>query len=467
MAGINDRMTLTSPAIAKVKSMERDLKPLCTSYGTEFTMEFARAQSDGTISAEVLADLPNPHCSQSGKIQSGKVQSAFWNWHQIQIWLKELAKDDCYFNIGSLFRRCTPNSTAALCSSSSTVAFDSGTYSQELCHHLDWALFEVNDRRGINQHRYKYDNERAVLDYSFTVANQQNLGSMIHETGTVKANANAFFEGQGNGRVNGVINATLMGVSRAGRKTFEHHLIVDQKQDWKALGDSGAAVVGESDHKLLGLIWGSDSCGKQPIFTPIGTIFQDVKDHLKATTVELPSIQDNEPPEPLVPITTIEVDLSSGNEVQRPKKPPLRPTNVKLPEPDELTVAEDCALLRQILNNATSSLTGEDILKIASSAISVQDLDSASPVPSIRDRLFSSSPAPSLSFSRSSTPESESPFLSESPNKMLCAENAVETTLIIDEDSEDTLNMIRCSKLDKADNIFEMRQPVRRGKKLV
>jgi hypothetical protein len=408
VAGIEDKLTLTSPALAKVKSMKRELGHLF-----------------GTLKGQLLAESKMeyggrdvPFDEVRDKIPDN-ILLTWWKCRKIQTWLQELDKDNGEFKVGSLLHRSKPNSTAALCYSNSTVAFDLWTCPEERCHRLDWALFKVEGRLGTNRHRYRFNPDKGALDYSFEVEDYGS-GDMVQETCIVEANAVVYFEGQ-TSRTEGEVNASLAAVSYGGRRTLEHQIIVNQNTTKKAVeyrGDSGAAVIRPSDNKLLGLIWGC--VGVDPLFTPIRAIFKDIGESLNAVVRLAPDRGNPSPPTPVALPMTNEAILSSGNEAERPRLRPFRPSDVVSPELDEDARAKESALILQDLPKPPSLISIRDIMKAINPDFSAED--------------GPSSPVPSLSFSRSPSPKLGPGSPSQSPTKLPHVKVALDPPVAISED---------------------------------
>ena len=438
VAGINDTLTLTSPALAKVKCMKEELKPLFDSYLAEMNAGLTMKFGQGIVTS-----------NEANKLSEDEdILSALKKYRHIGEWLEELEKDHVEFKVGSLLYRCKPSSTAALCQSSSTVAFDDATCFEEKRHRLDWALFKVDERIGTNQHRYPYDHDKETLVYSWDVEGKYSPEDTVQETGVVKANEQVYFEGQTSGRVNGMVNATLMGISYDGRKTLEHHVVVNKKQRKEAKeykGDSGAAVLRVSDNKLIGLVWAC--AGEQPVFTPIHTIFKDINEGLpNDTVVRLPPARASRPPSPVTLLATNEADCCFGNEAERPGKRPLRPSDIVFPELDQNALAKESALIRQSLGDTTSPIPLDTLLELAKSGFST--------------KASLSSPVPSLSFSRTPSLDSELGSRSVSSAKLPCMEAITNLPAITGEISEDMLEMTSRWRLDKPRDGSKMHQPI-------
>ena len=436
VADRTDQCTLTSPALAKVKSMRRDIKAMCGSLDGKLKAELRNAFPEDSISPEDYNNLPSDI--------RNKITTTSKYLSELTIWLKELEKDDIEFRIGSLVHRCVADSTAALCESSSSVAFDHSTCAGALHRHrLDWALFKVDRRMGTNHHRYRFNREKGGLEYELDV--QRIIpGPVIENTGVVEANTKVYFEGQTSGRVHGEINAALGLVRLGGCKTLEHHIVIDedctkQAAKYHGLGDSGAAVLRTSDNALLGLVWACQD--NQPVFTPIHTIFQDIKDSLRAAVVQLPSVRRDGPPDHVNVRLTNEATYSCGNEIEYSGKRPYR-----LPELDEFARAKEDKRILDIFGGS-ASFTVDGFL---------QAVKSDAP----KSTRYTS-PVPALSLSRSPSPEAGPASRSQTPVDSPHVEDALNPFICGDQDSDRALESIAYQRSGKATAILEPYQSAR------
>jgi hypothetical protein len=259
-------------------------------------------------------------------------------------------------------------------------------------HRIDWALFKVDSLMGKNRHRYRYNHDSKSTDFFQQPGNiDHGEGEICQETCIVEGNEKVFFVGQTNGRLEGEVNPALRAIVDDGRKTLEHHIIIcpgQRKQGKEYAGDSGAAVLRDSDSKMLGLVWGCYN--KDPIFTPIRTVFTDIKTTLGADKIDLPGAPETTRP-------TNQIRLISGSEEESPKLRPFKSSDIVLPK------------MTDVEQQARSKINAALLLQLMKSG----RLNSAPHLTVTVERSPSPSPAPSLSFS--STPSPSSPHLSTSP----------------------------------------------------
>ena len=380
-SGINDKRTITSPALAKVKKMKEELGNLLSSVEEEMQAAILKQFGDRPLLPEDLYDLPQ---ELSEVCRKHNFTSEF---------VQELEKDEKDFRIGSLAYRCKSNSTVPICTEHSSLAADLRTYSGlnvEMCHRMDWALFTVNERAGANRHRYQYNQKDGITEY-FPEDKEHGEGYICQDTCIVEPNEKVYFVGQTNGRLTGEVNAALRVVVYEGRKTLEHHIIISAEQKKKGKeygGDSGAVVLRVSDNKLIGLVWGC--VNDDPIFTPIGATFADIKRTLQADDVCLPKVQkDPMPPASVAPLTANDVLLISGSESEVKPQRPFRSSDIVFPK-----------LTREAAQKQSRLMAAKILQRINSGPISVSKIANETALP-ITSREGPYSPVPSLLYSPS------------------------------------------------------------------
>jgi hypothetical protein len=404
-SGIADKVTLTSPALAKVKKMKEDLGHLLSSLGGDMAAEMRKIFGDRPISMTDLDPLPK------GMLEIRRKQNF------VSEFVAELEKDKEDFKIGTLAHQCKPKSTAQLCTAHSSVASNPSEYSgldlqpAEMCHRMDWALFRSVARAGTNRHRYRYNHDDGTTDY-FPEDKEHGEGDICQGTCIVESNEKVYFVGQTNGRLNGEINAALRAVVYQGRKTLEHHIIipVEQKKKGKEYGgDSGAVVLRITDNKIVGLVWGCFN--DDPIFTPILTVFTDIKETLKANDVHLPEVQEDPMPNEALPISGTESEL----EWQRP----FRSSDIVLPE-----------LSKEAAERESRLIAASILESLKSGTMNVSNITIDTPLP-ITTKDKPPSPVPSLSSSRSPSPMSMPPSPSLSYRDLIAMNNTANDQIVI------------------------------------
>ncbi|KAH8789180.1 hypothetical protein BGZ57DRAFT_850779 [Hyaloscypha finlandica] len=411
-----DRKTLTSPAIAKVRSMGTRLEQLFSKLDTELQ---AKVDKNPELNLEDMEDPANlPTLNLVATME------------QVQILLKQHQKKEIEYKIGSLSYQCNPRSVALLSGYHSTVK--QAPQSSDGTEHgvrLDWAVFEVDSassRKGRNRYRRNRDSGDTTLS-----PNQEELGEgqgeICRQTCIVEGNEKVHFVGGRNGSLEGQVNGTLQLVHHDNLKTLEHHIVMCPDHERSATehaGASGTMVVKVPGHEILGMVWGCNQDSGQPLFTPIHTIFEDIGKVIGAENVKL-----EEYPEP----EASNVLLVSGSERDAPPLAPLRASDIP-----HLPLSSDKKL---------------ELSKIISAKIALRSKDrSVSDTPSetttIQDQ--SQTQAPSLSSSRASSPGSlpPTPVLKsiEIRSTSDCARDRISIfgedtgpSLILDERGEDSI----------------------------
>jgi hypothetical protein len=396
-SGIEDKCTLTSPALAKVKTMREDLGRLLSTLEGDMAAEFRKNFGGRDVSMADLSPLPQ------GMLEIHR-KRAF-----VSEFAAELEKDKKDFKIGSLAHQCKSDGIARLCTANSTVASDPSVYSEldlqpaEMCHRMDWALFKVDSRVGTNRHRYRYNHDDGTTDY-FPENKEHGEGDICQDTCIVESNEKILFVGQTNGCLTGEINAALRAVNYQGRKTLEHHIVItpEHKKSGKEYGgDSGAVVLRISDNRLVGLVWGC--INNDVVFTPINTVFADIKETLKANDVRLPRVQEHPTPN--------EVLLISGTESELERQRPFKSSDIVLPALSKEAADRGSELLAASILESLKSKSSFSWMSINTRSATTRKDKCSSPVPSLSSSRspspLSMPPSPSLSY-RDLTPITDS-----------------------------------------------------------
>ncbi|KAH8803423.1 hypothetical protein F5884DRAFT_888726 [Xylogone sp. PMI_703] len=406
-----DRKSLTSPALAKVNKMNGELRGLKLNLASELK---AKLEELGpTVSAKLSKD------------QSRPLEEILAQIRLVETFLKELNKSESDFKIGSLSHRCKKDAIVMSSSTSSALAFsDTGN----LGHRVDWALFEVDrsaDRVGSNRHRYKHfsdDSDDSVMDFLPIEQNvvDEGEGEICQETSVVEGNEEAYFVGQTSGLIEGEVNGALKLVCFNGIKTNEHHIIPKpeyRRSEKKYAGDSGAMLLRKKDNKMIGLIWG---CDTNLTFTPIRSVFEDIKSTINAESVDLPRTPDGN-----------SAVLISGSQREAPKERAFRSSDVPVLASLTPDINKDLENIKKDLEIYISLFTAND-----SKESNLQDV---SPEPlSVESRRLT--PVPGLSSSRTSSPQTVPTTPTPSGVSMAAAPpSPVCPVLIVGEDvAEDT-----------------------------
>lgn len=283
--GVEDKLSLTSPALLEIDKMIRYFDQFLLAVDIEIE-EALQNQYGDTLpsileySDEILA-LEEKKYAQRLLEESSRLKDEN---HIIFASVVHQNKSDSRISIGKI---------AALWS-------EFGYTDIKIRHRMDWALFSVSKRAGINRIRYKIDPNEGMVDFYSGDIEKWGAGESCQRTCNVEANAKVYYVGQTSGRQLAEINAAPMQVSRDGIVTLEWALTVpeeEQKEDKKYAGDSGAGIMRISDNSLAGLLWGCQD--NQLIFTPINDVFTDIKEQTGAANVDLPPTRTDPTPPPI------------------------------------------------------------------------------------------------------------------------------------------------------------------------
>jgi len=197
--------------------------------------------------------------------------------------------------------------------------------------------------------------------------------------------------GQTSGALEGEVNGALRLVKLDdGVETYEHHIIMKpeyRRQARAYAGDSGAVVLRKDNKKMVGLIWG---CNTDPTFTPIRTVFENIKHTIRARHVDPPRTPGDVPPSrPSIPAS--QTVLISGSQREAPEARPYRISDVPLPT-GPVTADVKVKLWKYLSQGAQKVRKNSNLRCVSPETVSTES------------RL--QTPVPSLSDSRASSPES-------------------------------------------------------------
>ena len=316
-----DLNTLTSPAIAKVRSIKTYLENIVSAWTADLDANMEAINHHRLVNSADLKTLEFESVCQLAK-----------NIELLDMLLKEHQKKDIEYTIGSLSYRCEPGSVAPLSRSHSTMKQDHQFFDGiEPGVRLDWAVFAVksaSSRQGRNQYRQdRVENGRTNL-FLDQASIGKGRGEVCHRTCVVEGNEQVRFVGGHNGSLEGQVNGTLQVVRHEDRTTLEHHIVMcpdNNRSVTEHEGSSGTMVVKVPDNEILGMIWGCNEGSGQPVFTPIHTIFEDIRKVTRADNVTL-----NQDPEHELSSTS-NVRLISGSERDARKLPPPRHSDFPKP----------------------------------------------------------------------------------------------------------------------------------------
>jgi len=279
--GTDDFSTLISPALSDVTRLRSDLERRLKDYELQLHTELKDQEGDKYTPLSDLAISPD------------------------QEWLAaaiEIAKDDIshieqdgqHLNLGKVEHQC----------SSATTQKRRIPNEHTFPHLLDWALCSViESRKGSNNHRYGYGAANGEVDFFAEHADTCGAGVPIMETAVIKPGDKVHFVGHTTGRVPGIISQSRVHyvLDGAEREDWVIHVSDNAPKSLKAYeGASGAAVIRDSDNKLLGILWACTDDGLL-VFTPINDIFDDIRRVAGASHVCLPNVL---PPSPSASIGT-------------------------------------------------------------------------------------------------------------------------------------------------------------------
>ena len=147
-------------------------------------------------------------------------------------------------------------------------------------YHMDWCLCELDSKvaqTSENQHKYRSNQDAMADRYTEEENRVDEPGEVCHETCDVESGTSVYYVGRGSKHMKGIVTIPSL-VSRESSVTLDWGIMSSdgQKLHYEYVaGDSGAWVIREVDHKLMGQVH-SYSSG-QVLFTPINVIFDDIR----------------------------------------------------------------------------------------------------------------------------------------------------------------------------------------------
>ncbi|MCJ1396415.1 hypothetical protein MMC18_009305 [Xylographa bjoerkii] len=268
-----DPLALTSPSLLDVKDMIASLEQSIRNVKADIAKLFNNLGSQ-----DLLLD-----CMQQLYDDGGDLRQ----WYDIldffDTLLKELRKDEQQFVLGRVEYRCVLKAREPSSYNETPLP-----YSDEnpIVHRMDWALCRVNSARwGVNRHRYGSD--KVPMDYLCPNTEPHGLGELCQDTCDPESYTHVYFVGQKSGINHGRIGSSLTNCCVNGIPTREWSIIVPHPVSDENIfaGDSGAWILRERDHRVVGQLWGYKD--GLLLFTAINVIFADIMDSLGTRNVGL------------------------------------------------------------------------------------------------------------------------------------------------------------------------------------
>ncbi|MCJ1387105.1 hypothetical protein MMC17_010234 [Xylographa soralifera] len=268
-----DSLTLTSPSLLDVNDMIATL---------EQSIRNIKADVAQVVNSLGTQDLSSNDMKQL--YDSGGDLRQLTHMHDVFNTLREeLRKDEEEFVLGKVTYRCRSKEEKPSYYDATPLPQSS---KDPVIHRMDWALCEVNSARcGINRHRYRSDEDS--MDCLCPDAGPHGLGKLCQATCDPESYTPIYFAGQKSGINHGQIGSSLINCCINGTPTREWSIIVPTPASNKNTfaGDSGAWILRESDHRVLGQLWGFQD--GLLLFTPINDIFADITNTVDTKNVGL------------------------------------------------------------------------------------------------------------------------------------------------------------------------------------
>ncbi|MCJ1405880.1 hypothetical protein MMC11_009110 [Xylographa trunciseda] len=271
-APLLDPLALTSPSLLDVKEMTACLEQSIRNVKADIAKFF-----NGLGSQDLQMDYVQQLYGAGDDLQKWEnILNTFYTLRQ------ELRKDEQEFVLGGIAHRCVVKARKP-------SACDNTPLSQSdkdpVVHRMDWALCTVNSARwgGVNRHRYQSDKD--PMDYLFPNTEPHGLGELCRDTCDPESYTHVYFVGQKSGINHGRIGSSLTNCCMNGIPSQEWSIIVENPVSDENIfaGDSGAWILREYDHRVVGQLWGYKD--GLLLFTPINVVFADIMDSLRTQNV--------------------------------------------------------------------------------------------------------------------------------------------------------------------------------------
>lgn len=243
-------------------------------------------------------------------------------------------KDERTLNLGSLIYETKASAVRSIDEATTMMWPESTHHSPKPQHRMDWSLWHVTNRAGVNRTQYGIDHMEGSVDF----ANNGGTRRACHATHSVESNERVYWIGQSSGYQVADVNPAPMQIVINGVETREWGLIIRGKYregHKKFRGDSGAGIMRVSDDGLIGMLCAYNN--QQLVFTPVRSIIADVKEKCNARNVKLWSISGEgihtpftgSPENPPTESEAILISRDVTEEVQKPIR--IKPSDLNRP----------------------------------------------------------------------------------------------------------------------------------------
>ena len=377
-ASLLDQSAITSPSLLDVEEMVADLQQSYHKVEADIDNYIGKL---GPQEASVIQGLLESDASLRSWINCLDVWSTL---------LQELPKNEREYDLGKVTHRCGLKVRKPL-SCNETPLLD---IQNDVVHRMDWALCKVNSARwGDNRHRYRSDKDTTNTDYLSPSTHALGDGELCQEACDPEPHTPIYFVGQKSSLHYGRISPSLTDVHMDGMSTQEWSVIVQHQVAEKDIvaGDSGAWILRENDHHVVGQLWGWQD--GLLLFTPIKVVFADIMESVGTRNVSLQHRYVN--PETLVIRNDSTMKNTADLICEHRELKQRKPKEYKIPSIllSAAQIGPQIVGFRSLLSKFTATASSIHRKEVLSAKASTVDIVPGSPVPSLTSSL-SSSPGP-------------------------------------------------------------------------
>jgi hypothetical protein len=244
--------SLSSPAPADIQDLREDFEESLKVLG--YTME----NSDSTADEISVTTLAENFAEEIALVK------------QLKRFREHLSKPPEHYTFGKVMDHSKENDYVHPC-----LRREGGD--NILRHRMDWAIYEVDkERLGKNKFVHPVGKLPSPRDIENEITNPYGTGEACTEWREFRLGEDVYYVGSQSSYREGIIARTYGVIERDGEVSQEWRLQFSttiEREDVE--GDSGAWILGKSDNKLLGLLWGfSDG---YILFTPIREVLYQIQ----------------------------------------------------------------------------------------------------------------------------------------------------------------------------------------------
>lgn len=322
--GKDDLETIVSPSRQDLWAIENQVMQSKRELKSKIKMRMSKIYGDREVAEGELSDQ---------EIHDPELREMKRRDADATILLDQVKKPPSDYRIGSTFKFSGDPMEVEIPRS---LAIQLQLEDVKVKHTMDWSLCQMDLQTGENRHKYRSDEDATTDDYIIEEDHNTLPGEVCHDKCDAEAGATVMYLGQGSDRRKGIVGLP-MAVSMEGMATQEWGIMSPEGQSIEyehVAGDSGAWVIKENGHKLMGQVIAHTQ--SNVLFTPIHVVFTDVEKNCGTEVSLPPRLPDPSQGPPAVPATPL-CSIKEGSPPSRPykflvrgRKAPATPSRILL-----------------------------------------------------------------------------------------------------------------------------------------